>query len=184
MPPSDPLAVAARASRSKLDEKKNVWIALLNLEKAHGSDASLAAAFKRACADQNAKHMYLQMAIVHERAHDAEAVGKTFDAACKHYKASKKVWLAKMEWQMRNGQHEGAKATLERSLQSLARRKHVATIVKFAQLEYRHGARARSLSAPRRSGACERPLVSGRCPSRAVASAAPEASRALSSPAA
>lgn len=145
-PLSAPRAPATPPSgaRRKLDEKKNVWIALLNLEKAHGTAESLAGAFKRACADQNAKHMYLQMATVHERAGDGEAVSQTFDAACKHYKASKKVWLAKMDWQMRAAKPEAAKATLERALQSLARRKHVATIVKFAQLEYRHGARLRA----------------------------------------
>ncbi|KAJ1617472.1 hypothetical protein T492DRAFT_605406 [Pavlovales sp. CCMP2436] len=130
-----------------LEEKKNVWIALLNLEKAHGTADTLAAAFRRSCADQNAKHMYLQMAAVHERAADAEAVVKTFEAVCKQFKASKKVWLAKMEWQMRSAEPAAAKATLERALQSLPRRKHVPTIVKFAQLEYRLGSveRARTV---------------------------------------
>lgn len=142
-PHGAPFAPRSRARR-KLDEKKNVWIALLNLEKAHGTPETLAAVFRRSCADQNGKHMYLQMAAVHERAADDKAVLSTYDAVCKHYRQSKKVWLAKMEWAMRRGDADAAKATLERSLQSLPRRKHVPTIVKFAQLEYRHGARRHS----------------------------------------
>jgi len=117
---------------------------LLNLEKAHGTAESLAAVFRRCCSDQNAKHMYLHMAQVHERAGDDDSVGNTFDAVCRHYKASKKVWLARMEWLMRKGDTAAAKSTLERSLLSLARRKHVPTIVKFAQLEYRHGSLERA----------------------------------------
>ena len=68
--------VAERALRtiemSQEAERFNVWAALLNFEKAHGSDQTFLDAFRRAVAGTSSPHrVHLHAASLHERAGDA-----------------------------------------------------------------------------------------------------------------
>ncbi|KAF7320265.1 hypothetical protein MKEN_00811100 [Mycena kentingensis (nom. inval.)] len=97
-------------------EKLNIWIALLNLENARfisGSPRFL---------DQSEK-----------QSKSEEQYLKT----CKKFGQSSKVWTLFGEFYLRQGKLEDARKLLPRCLQSLDKRKHLKTISKFAQLEYK-----------------------------------------------
>jgi len=66
---------------------------------------------------------------------DEEQYKKT----CKKFGQSSKVWTLFGEFQLKRGDVEEARKLLPRSLQSLEKRKHLKTISRFAQLEYKYG---------------------------------------------
>ena len=67
----------------------NVWAALLNLEKAHGDEASFVAVFQRALHGADPKEVHLHVASTHERAGDVELTDAAYEAACKKFKQAR-----------------------------------------------------------------------------------------------
>ena len=67
-------------------ERFNVWAALLNLEKAHGTEDAFAAMFQRALQGADPKEVHLHVAATHERAGDLELTDAAYEAACKKFK--------------------------------------------------------------------------------------------------
>lgn len=124
-------------------ERFNIWAALINLEKAHGDDESLAAAISRALHGADPKAVYTHVAAMHERANDAELADSAFETAAKKYRQHTDVWLAWIGALMARGEQPSAKAVLQRAVDALPRAKHVEVISKFAQLEFRHGSAER-----------------------------------------
>ena len=53
-------------------EKLNIWIALMNLEHAYGTEASLKATFERACVYNDSKTVHLALAKIYEESAKAE----------------------------------------------------------------------------------------------------------------
>lgn len=127
-------------------ERMNIWVALMNLENRYGTAASLQAAFERALAEAVQKHVYLQLAAIYERSekfevrlHAARRLRHTrsgqltpvagqladelYRVMCRKFKQSKKVWIQWGHYKMRRGQLDGARSVLNRSLQSLPKRK-------------------------------------------------------------
>ena len=121
-------------------ERFNIWAALLNLEKAHGDEESLASATSRALLGADPKAVHMHVASMHERANDHALADAAYEAACKKYRSHMDVWSAWVVSRMSRGDHAGAKATLQRSVDALPRAKHVDLLCKFAQLEFKHGA--------------------------------------------
>ena len=125
-------------------ERFNIWAALINLEKAHGDEESIAKATSRALLGANPKAVYMHVASMHERAKDSDSADVAFEAACKKYRSHPDVWQAWLQARMaRRDDHAGAKATLQRAVDALPRAKHVELLSKYAQLEFRHGAAER-----------------------------------------
>jgi len=62
-----------------------------------------------------------------------------FRRTTKKFGQSSKVWLAFGEHYFKRKMLEDARKLLARSLQSLEKRKHIKTIAKFAQMEYKLG---------------------------------------------
>ena len=124
-------------------EKLNVWCALLTLELRYGSEATLAETLARACQHNNPKYVYLRMCeIMEKQGTSPDAVRKTdemFSKMCKKFKDKKKVWIAHMEYMLKNGRNEEAFALSKRALLSLKPHKHVETMSKFAQLVFEFG---------------------------------------------
>ncbi|KAH8119935.1 hypothetical protein DFH11DRAFT_1557375 [Phellopilus nigrolimitatus] len=120
-------------------EKLNVWIALLNLENTYGTDESLEALFKDAARYNDSKTMYLRMAAIFDQSDKAEKAEEQYKRTCKKFGHSSKAWTLFGEHYLRRGLMEEARKLLPRSLQSLEKRKHLKTISKFAQLEYKLG---------------------------------------------
>ncbi|EJD51778.1 nucleic acid-binding protein [Auricularia subglabra TFB-10046 SS5] len=120
-------------------EKLNVWIALLNLENLHGTPESLAGLFKDAARHNDSKTIHLRMAAIFDQTGKLEQAEEQFQKTCKKFGKSSKVWTEFGEFYLRHGKPEDARKLLSRCIQSLEKRKHLKTISKFAQLEYKLG---------------------------------------------
>ncbi|KAI9452549.1 nucleic acid-binding protein [Lactarius psammicola] len=120
-------------------EKLNVWIALMNLENVYGTEESLEGVFKDAARHCEPKTVHLRLASILEESGKHENAEEQFKRTCKKFGQSSKVWTLFGEHYLKRGDVELARKLLPRSLQSLEKRKHLKTISKFAQLEYRLG---------------------------------------------
>ncbi|KAI0673370.1 U3 snoRNP-associated protein Rrp5 [Trametes maxima] len=120
-------------------EKLNVWIALLNLENVYGTEESLESTFKDAARHNDSKTIHLRMAEIFEQSDKPEKTEDQFKRTVKKFSQSSKVWTLFAEHYLKRGMLEEARKLLPRSLQSLEKRKHLKTICKFAQLEYKLG---------------------------------------------
>ncbi|KAH8990141.1 nucleic acid-binding protein [Lactarius hatsudake] len=120
-------------------EKLNVWIALMNLENVYGTEESLESVFKDAARHCEPKTVHLRLAAILEESGKHENAEEQFKRTCKKFGQSSKVWTLFGEHYLKRGDVEQARKLLPRSLQSLEKRKHLKTISKFAQLEYKLG---------------------------------------------
>ncbi|KAG5724185.1 rRNA biogenesis protein RRP5 [Termitomyces sp. T112] len=135
--------IARRAIRTinfrEEQERLNVWIALLNLENVYGTDETLESTFKDAAKSNDSKTIHLRLASILDEANKLEKAEEQFKRTCKKFGRSSKVWTLFGEHYLRRDNLEEARKLLPRSLQSLDKRKHLKTISKFAQLEYKQG---------------------------------------------
>ncbi|KAJ3550610.1 hypothetical protein NM688_g5035 [Phlebia brevispora] len=120
-------------------ERLNVWIALLNLENVYGTEESLDVTFKDAARHNDSKTIHLKLAAIFDQSEKFEKAEEQYQRTCKKFGQSSKVWTLFGEHYFRRGKLEEARKLLPRSLQSLEKRKHLKTISKFAQLEYKLG---------------------------------------------
>ncbi|ORX62966.1 TPR-like protein [Hesseltinella vesiculosa] len=120
-------------------EKLNVWVALMNLENQFGSEASLDQVFKRTLKFCEPKKMYLQLVKIYERSEKFDKAEDLWKQTIKKFSQSSKVWTMFGQYYLQQGKPDAARDLLQRSLQSLPKHKHVKTIVKFAQLEFKYG---------------------------------------------
>ena len=124
---------------SEHKERFNIHAALINLEKAHGDQESLAAAMARALQGNDPKAVYMHLASVHERAGDDTLADGAFEAAAKKFRSHVDVWTTWLTTLMARNEQAAAKAVLQRSVDALPRARHIEVMSKFAQLEFRHG---------------------------------------------
>ncbi|GAA6018426.1 hypothetical protein JCM11491_006993 [Sporobolomyces phaffii] len=120
-------------------EKLNVWVALLNLENAYGDDSTLDDMFKNAAQSNDAKTVHLKLVDIYERSGKFDAEEELFKKTVKKFSHSSKVWTLFGQYYLTHGRPNEARELLPRSLKSLEKRKHVKTISKFAQLEFKLG---------------------------------------------
>ncbi|BGP24084.1 U3 snoRNP-associated protein Rrp5 [Rhodotorula toruloides] len=120
-------------------EKLNVWVALLNLENSYGDETTLETLFKEAAHRNDAKTVHLRMIDIYERTGKYEAEEELFKKTVKKFSHSSKVWTLFAQFYLTHGRPAEARELLPRSLKSLEKRKHVKTITKFAQLEFKMG---------------------------------------------
>ncbi|KAJ3043804.1 Protein RRP5 [Rhizophlyctis rosea] len=136
-------AVAERALKTisfrEEQEKMNVWVALMNLENTYGTQESLLKVFERAIVMNDPKAMHMHLVRIYERTQKLDLAEQLFQSITKRFKESSKVWTTFGLFQLKRGKVEEARKILQRSLQSLAKRKHVKTICKFAQMEFKYG---------------------------------------------
>ncbi|QIW94506.1 hypothetical protein AMS68_000024 [Peltaster fructicola] len=136
--------IAERALRTihirDMDEKANIWIALLNLEVEYGDEESVEDAFKKACQVQEPLGMHEKMASIYIDAGKHDKADAIFERIIgnKTFRASPEVWLNYATFllsQLR--QPERAHALLPRALQSVSKSEHRLLTAKFAALEFR-----------------------------------------------
>jgi len=120
-------------------EKLNVWIGLLNLENVYGTEETMEVMFKDAARHNDSKTIHLRLASIYDQTEKHEKAEDLYKRTCKKFGQSSKVWTLFGEHYLRRGDMEEARKLLPRSLQSLEKRKHLKTISKFAQLEYKLG---------------------------------------------
>ncbi|CAE8598948.1 unnamed protein product, partial [Polarella glacialis] len=104
------------------------------------------AIFKRAASHNDAKQVHLQLARIHERNKKPQFATKAFEAVCRKFPHSKKVWLAFITFLYQQGDMEGGRKTLPKCLAALPRRKHPVVVSKAALLEYQEGSAERGRS--------------------------------------
>ncbi|KAF9460156.1 hypothetical protein BDZ94DRAFT_1266781 [Collybia nuda] len=135
--------IARRAIRTinfrEEQERLNVWIALLNMECIYGTEETLGSVFKEAAQANDSKTIHLRLASILDQAEKLQEAEEQYKRTCKKFGQSSKVWILFGEYYLRKGDIENARKLLPRSLQSLDKRKHLKTISRFAQLEYKHG---------------------------------------------
>lgn len=120
-------------------ERLNIWIALLNLEISYGTESSLDVVFKEAARANDSKTVHWRLAILLDESQKHERAEEQFRKTCKKFGSSSKVWTLFAEHYFKRSMPDEARQLLPRSLLSLEKRKHLKTISKFAQLEYRMG---------------------------------------------
>ncbi|KAL0580810.1 rRNA biogenesis protein rrp5 [Marasmius crinis-equi] len=118
-------------------EKLNVWTALLNLENSYGTEESLDAVFKEAARANDSKTIHLRLASILDQSDKTEKAEEQYKRTCKKFGLSSKVWTLWSEHYLRRGEIEESRKLLPRALQRLEKRKHLKTISRFAQLEYK-----------------------------------------------
>jgi rRNA biogenesis protein RRP5 len=121
------------------EERLNVWTALLNVENVYGTDESLEAVFKDAARHNDSKTVHLRLAAILDQSEKHEKAEDQYKRTCKKFGYSSKAWTLFCEYYLRRQNLEQARKLLPRALQSLEKRKHLKTISKFAQLEYKLG---------------------------------------------
>jgi rRNA biogenesis protein RRP5 len=132
-------------------EKLNVWTALLTLEHKYGDKKSFLSAIERASGQNNPKQVYLRACEILEKdTASPDLVTRAdnmFSKMCKKFKSKKTVWLAHLQYLLKQHRHQEAHALSKRALLSLAEYKHAETMSRFAQLEFEFGSleRARTL---------------------------------------
>eukprot|EP01147_Barroeca_monosierra_P000265 gene265-3640_t len=120
-------------------ERMNVWVALLNLENAYGDEPSLHRAFTESCRQMDAMKIHFHLVSIYERSKKLEAAETLYKTMCKKFNKEQRVWLRYAEFKFKHGKSREARQVLERSLQSIPKREHINTIVKFGILEFKLG---------------------------------------------
>jgi tetratricopeptide (TPR) repeat protein len=102
------------------EEKLNVWMALINLENAHGTPESFDKLFKEAAQYNDAKTVYLRTASVLQQTEKLDAAAEIFKKACKKFGQDSEPWTSFAEFEfVARDDADAARALLPRSLKSL-----------------------------------------------------------------
>lgn len=120
-------------------ERFNIWMALLNLESSFGDNQSLDCVFNEAAKANDSKTTHLRLASIQQQAGKSEDALKLYQNAAHKFGQSSKVWTSFAEFRFQEGNCEEARQLLSQSLTRLEKRKHVKTITKFSQLEFKLG---------------------------------------------
>ncbi|RFU34926.1 hypothetical protein B7463_g1416, partial [Scytalidium lignicola] len=118
-------------------EKLNVWIALLNLENAYGSDETTEEAFKRACQYNDAQEVHERMASIYIQSGKHDKAETLFQVITKKFSQSPEVWYnyAHFLYNTVSSADKG-RALLPRAIQALPPHTHLNLSLKFAALEF------------------------------------------------
>ncbi|EKD20395.1 uncharacterized protein L3040_004320 [Drepanopeziza brunnea f. sp. 'multigermtubi'] len=118
-------------------EKMNVWIALLNLENAYGSDETVEEVFKRACQYNDAQEIYERLTSIYIQSGKHSKADDLFQVLVKKFSQSPNVWANYAHFLHSTlSSPDRARALLSRAKQSLPSHTHVAITLKFAALEF------------------------------------------------
>ncbi|CZR57375.1 related to ribosomal RNA processing protein RRP5 [Phialocephala subalpina] len=118
-------------------EKMNVWIALLNLENAYGSDETVEEAFKRACQYNDAQEIHERLASTYIQSGKHDKADEIFQVLVKKFSQSPTVWYNYAHFLHTTlSSPDRARALLPRATQSLLPHTHLNLTLKFAALEF------------------------------------------------
>ena len=107
----------------KEDEKLNVWVASLNLEKIYGTKETLMQVFERAIMYNDPKQVYIKMVEIHKKAEDYDMVEDLYKIMTRKFKTSPDIWCDYGAFKLEQADSAAAKAVLERSLTVLDKKK-------------------------------------------------------------
>ncbi|KAH7419008.1 hypothetical protein BKA64DRAFT_587661 [Cadophora sp. MPI-SDFR-AT-0126] len=122
-------------------EKMNVWIALLNLENAYGSDETVEEVFKRACQYNDAQEIHERLTSIYIQSGKHSKADDLFQILTKKFSQSPNVWTNYAHFLLNTlSAPDRARALLSRAKQSLPPHTHIALTLKFASLEFHSAA--------------------------------------------
>ncbi|KAG9236582.1 putative rRNA biogenesis protein rrp5 [Amylocarpus encephaloides] len=118
-------------------EKMNVWIALINLEAAYGSEESVDEVFKRACQYNDPQEIHERLASIYIQSGKHDKADELFQTIIKRFSQSPTVWYNYAHF-LHGGLSapDRARALLPRAIQSLPPHTHLNLTLKFAALEF------------------------------------------------
>ncbi|PRP78641.1 hypothetical protein PROFUN_08639 [Planoprotostelium fungivorum] len=134
--------VAERATKSmssRQKEKVDVWVARINLEHLYGDDESTQKIMNEAIQYNDPLQIYLRVLEAYAASGETEKQGKLFEKVLKKHKEEEGVWMKYLEYLLTSEQSNKCKEALDRALRCIPKNKHVETISRYAQLEYKHG---------------------------------------------
>ncbi|KAL2075304.1 hypothetical protein VTL71DRAFT_247 [Oculimacula yallundae] len=118
-------------------EKMNVWIALLNLENAYGSDETVEEVFKRACQYNDAQEIHERLTSIYIQSGKHKKADELFQVMIKKFSQSPSVWTNYAHFLLTTlSSPDRSRALLSRAKQSLQPHTHIALTLKFASLEF------------------------------------------------
>ncbi|KAK3236152.1 hypothetical protein CYMTET_53700 [Cymbomonas tetramitiformis] len=126
-------------------ERFNVWMALMNLENLYGEppEEAVAATFKKGLNATDGKKLHLGLVGIYERTEKHLQAEQLLRSATSKFPSSAKVWLRHVAHLLHRNKPDAAQKVLDRSLQSLPRRKHVKVISQAGLLEFKIGQQER-----------------------------------------
>eukprot|EP01126_Amoeba_proteus_P033648 TRINITY_DN3310_c0_g1_i1.p1 TRINITY_DN3310_c0_g1~~TRINITY_DN3310_c0_g1_i1.p1 ORF type:complete len:1748 (-),score=331.88 TRINITY_DN3310_c0_g1_i1:88-5331(-) len=128
-----------RINPSLETEKFNVWVAWLNMENTYGNEETYNKVFHEALQYNDQKKIYLQAIKMFSSSNKTEKVEELYKILLRKFKENKGPWIKYAIWLFKQKKPKNARDLLKRSLTVLPHRKHLETISKFGQLEYKFG---------------------------------------------
>ncbi|GAT98999.1 rRNA biogenesis protein RRP5 [Entamoeba histolytica] len=123
----------------KLEEKLNIWKALMQLEANHGDEKSLKKVYNEALEVCDRKKIMLHMIHIYKEKKEVEEEEKIFRTLFKKVKGSCKVYKKYCNFLMRNNREEEIKNTLSKAKTTLDKKKMISLEIHIARLEYKYG---------------------------------------------
>ena len=122
-------------------EKANLYIALVNLEAAHGDEDALSNAFEKAALHNDPQRILNHKLRVYAARKDEEEVESTHRFICKKYGANVRNWVGFIEFLRKNASKdtEDVEAVISRAEKSLPRAQLVEFRKQLGLIEYKYG---------------------------------------------
>lgn len=121
------------------EEKLDVWIALLNLEVAHGDDETIETTFKCALEVNDPHEIYARLASIYILSGKFDKADDLFQTMLKKFAQDPKTWVNYATFLMDKGPNDGpdkARALLPQAVKTLPKFTHFETTLSFARLEF------------------------------------------------
>ena len=118
-------------------EKLNVWIAMLNLENAYGTDDKIEEVFKRACNYNDPLDISERLISIYIQSSQNDKADDLFQSTLKKHTQAPSLWLNYATFLMTTLRSpDRARSLLPRALQALPKHTHVNLSSQFAKLEF------------------------------------------------
>jgi rRNA biogenesis protein RRP5 len=121
------------------NEKFNVWVFFLNMENTYGTRESFSILLRRAAQSSKPKPIYAEAIKMLLRTDHRKEAEDIYQLILRKYKHCMSSWVNWATYHFEIKKFEQARDIFNKSLKSLVPRKHIATLTKFAQLEFRLG---------------------------------------------
>ena len=105
-----------------LQERMNVWVALLNLEAVHGTIESTQQLFARARENCDAELISLKMIDIYEKHSFAQQAEDMLTTLLRRFSDSTRVWTVAIKRKLASGDHDAANKLLQRALKALGKK--------------------------------------------------------------
>uniref|UniRef100_A0A0B7BD75 S1 motif domain-containing protein n=1 Tax=Arion vulgaris TaxID=1028688 RepID=A0A0B7BD75_9EUPU len=124
-------------------EKKNMWLAYLNMETIYGEATDVKKLLARAVNYNDALDINLKMCDIYVAAGKIDDAELLFAIMTRKYKKEKTVWKSYGQFLFKSGRAQTARNLLQRCTFVLDKKDHVEVIAKFANLEFTDGDKER-----------------------------------------